>query len=269
MRRYLTISSLGLFVALRLGAHDTWLQPTVSAVAPGDIINLTLTSANGFKGAEKGPAPERVHRAFLRLADVIVPLDISPASEKVLGFSAKPGLPGVGVCAVELKPRDLELPPHLIQHYFDEIHAGEALRRQWLEVPEPRRWRERYIKVAKTFVRVGDPSVPAKDWSEPNGLTLEILPERDPTTLQVGDLLPVRVLRNGTPLAEFTLGFVAEGETHHHVVTTDADGRAAAPVDRPGLWLVHGTDLWRSQQEGCEWESVFTTLVVEVAARKR
>lgn len=169
---------------------------------------------------------------------------------------------------MELKPRDLELKPELIEVYLEEIHADPALREEWARVTAPRRWRERYTKSATTFVRIGQPDADDRTWAKPAGLSLEIIPQRDPTTLRVGDVLKVQVLKHGQPHAGLPLGFVADGETHHHVVSTDSEGFAAAPLSRSGRWLVHGTDLVRTTQPDLEWESLFATLVVEVAATR-
>ena len=74
-------------------------------------------------------------------------------------------------------------------------------------------WREIYSKHTKAFIRVGRPKAD-RSWSEPVGMALEIVPEKDPTTLRAGDEFPVRVLRNGAPLADFSLGIVREGPSN-------------------------------------------------------
>lgn len=258
--------SLLLLPTLRLFAHDTWLQSTTPSVLPGEAVVLQLTSGNGFKGVESGPQPDRVIKSHLRIAGRTLSLTTGERTEKFLTFTGKPTAPGIAGFAVELKPRDLELKPELIEEYFEEIHAEASLRAEWEKVPAPRRWRERYIKSATTFVRVGDPATDDRTWAQPAGLSLEIVPQRDPTRLKAGDLLKVQLLMHGKPLPGLPLGFVADGESHHHVVTTDSNGFAAAPMDHPGRWLVHGTYLTRSAEKNLEWESVFSTLVVDVAA---
>ncbi|WP_438481423.1 DUF4198 domain-containing protein [Oleiharenicola lentus] len=259
----------GLFTsALSLFAHDTWLQATAPAAKPGGAIALQLTSGNGFKGIEFGPQADRVQLATLHLAGKSSALTPGTTTEKFLPFSSQPAANGVAVFSVELKPRVLELKPELIEEYLEEIHALPAIRTEWEKIPAPKVWRERYTKSAKTFVRVGEPIASDRTWAEITGLSLEIIPERDPTTLRAGDVLSVRVLKHGKPFAGLPLGFVADGETHHHIVTTDQDGRAAAPVNHPGRWLVHGTDLYRANEKDLEWESLFTTLVVDVAPAK-
>jgi uncharacterized GH25 family protein len=55
----------------------------------------------------------------------------------------------------------------------------------WLRWRRQQRWRETYVKLAKTFVRVGQPTAD-QSWREPVGLALEIVPLADPSTLLVG-----------------------------------------------------------------------------------
>lgn len=254
-------------VALAIGglrAHDTWLQPERFAVTPGAMLAFDLTSSDGFVGFQTAIKPERVARMVARLGGAELTPGALAATEKTLRFPVTVGRPGVMVMGIELKARLLELEPDKIETYLREIHASDELREAWTAVPAPRRWRESYVKHAKTFVRVGEPAAEERAWAEPLGLALEIVPERDPTALKEGDALPVRVLKGGKPLAGFALGYVSAGETREHVAVTDADGRATATLDARGVWLVHGTELRRVVAADREWESDFTTMVVEV-----
>lgn len=264
MKTLLHLATL-LLSALALPAHETWLQATSTTATLGTEIHLQLTSAGGFKDFGSGPRPERVNKSLLRIAGETLPLPFGPHTETFLGFTARPDTTGLALFAVELKPRDLELKPEQIEEYFAEIHAGPEVRAAWAAMPAPRRWRERYTKSATTFVRVGQPEPADATWSQPVGLALEIVPRRDPTRLQSGDLLQVRLLQHGRPLAGVPVGFVARDETRRHTVTTDAEGLAAAPLDHPGLWLIHTTHLMRAIEADLEWESRFSTLIVEVA----
>lgn len=250
--------------AVALRAHDTWLQPERFAVTPGATLAFDLTSSDGFVGFQMPIAPERVARMVARLGSAELKPGALASTEKTLRFPVTVDRPGVMVMGLELKARLLELEPDKIETYLREIHAGDDLREAWASVPAPRRWRESYVKHAKSFVRVGEPPAEERAWAVPLGLALEIVPERDPTALKEGDALRVRVLRGGQPLAGFALGFVSAGETREHVAVTGADGRATATLDARGVWLVHGTDLRRVMSTDREWESDFTTMVVEV-----
>jgi hypothetical protein len=252
-------------VLLTVQARETWLQPERFAATPGATLMLDLTSAHGFTGFETAIKAERVARILGRLGAVELKVGSALVADHSLRFPVTLTRPGVAVLGVELKPQLLQLEPEKIEAYFREIYASDELREVWAAVLEPRRWRESSTKHTKTFVRVGEPGASERAWSEPLGLALEIVPERDPTALKAGDALPVRVLRGGKPLAGFVLAYVSSGETREHVTVTDAEGRATSTLDAAGIWLVHGTDLRRVSGSGeREWESDFTTMVVEV-----
>lgn len=264
------IAAVRLFLGLTVGlvaaeAREMWLQPEQFAATPGATLLLDLTSADGFGGLGTAIPREQVARTCGRLGAADLKLGVGTAAERSWQFPVTLTQPGVAVVGVELHPRLLELEPEKIEAYFRAIHAGDDLREAWAAVPVPRRWRENQGMHAKTFMRVGEPAAEERAWAEPLGLALEIVPERDPTTLKVGDALPVRVLRGGQPLAGFVLGYVSSGETREHVAVTDAEGRVTAMLDVRGTWLVHGTDLRRvAGAIDREWDSDFTTMVVEV-----
>lgn len=249
-------------------AHDTWLQAVRPVARPGDTAAFEMTSAGGFQGAEAAIQPWRVRRAVGLLAGTPFHLEVGATTEKTLSLSARLPRAGVATVAVELKPRLLELAPEKIEEYFEEIHATPAQRAQWEAVPAPRRWRETYVKFAKTFVRVGEPGDDSS-WAKIFGFALEIVPEDDPTRLKAGDTFTVRVYKSGVPFSGMRLGFVADGEAGQSIAIADQTGRYSAKLDRPGRWLIHGTDLRRSAESALEWESDFVTLVVDVAPAGR
>ncbi len=244
-------------------AHDTWLLARSAAVAPGSAVSLDLTSGMAFPANETAIAPDRVARAAVRLAGKVADLQERRAGTASLQLTALLAEPGVAALWVELAPRSIDLEAEQVKEYLDEIGASEAVRRAWQETPEPRRWREVYAKHAKAYVRVGQPEGD-RSWAEPVGMALEIVPEKDPTAVRPGGELPVRLLRNGVPLASFSMGLVGEGEAHGELRTTDGEGRASFPLARPGRWLLRATDVRRATKPDADWESDFTTMTFEV-----
>jgi uncharacterized GH25 family protein len=259
-------AALALFLAASAApapAHDTWIGPPIGPARPGAAIRLDLTSGGAFPQLDFAPEASRVARAFVGLAGKTVSAKTPKRRKHGLEFSLPLTRPGIASVAVSLKPRDLELAPEKIHEYLEEIGALETAGATWAGQPEPKSWHETYSKHAKTFVRVGDPSGD-DSWGLPAGLPLEIVPERDPTLLAAGDQLPVRVLKNGAPLPGFVLAAGHDPKNPRTLKTTDAGGRAAFVLDRPGPWLLSGTDLrWKS--DTATWESDFTTLTVRVA----
>ena len=252
-------------IGLPASAHDTWLQPRRTSVLPGTIAQIDLSSGDKFATPDAAINPNRISTARVRLSDKTV--DVQPGSPEKKSLELRVPLsdPGVATIWLSLSPRPIELNRKEVQHYLDEIDAPALLTQAWFAGKGPKPWREVYTKHAKTFVAVGRGSRTKADrsWSEPVGLPLEIVPEKDPTMLRAGTEFPVRVLKNGAPLADFSLGIVREGKTNRAFVKTDVTGRAVFKLARGGKWLLRGTELRSSNKPGADWESDFTTLSFE------
>ena len=211
-----------------------------------------------FPKLETGPKRERVQTSPCRLAGRTFEISDISAGPNSLRLKSELSETGIATFWVKLPPKSIELKPAEVQEYLDEIDAPAVVRKQWAEM-EPKRWRELYTKHPKTFVRVGDPKAD-RSWAEPVGMALEIVPEKDPTTLHEGDEIVVRVLKNGAPYADFSLNAVAAGETKGEQRKTDSTGRVVFRLNKPGQWLLRGTDLRKSAKPETDWESDFATL---------
>ena len=250
-------------IAYPAAAHDTWLQPRRTAVLPGTIAQLDLTSGDKFAMFETAIKSDRVATSRVRLNGKTLDIRAGSPEKKSLELRVPLSDPGIATLWLSLAPHSIELNRKQVQHYLDEIDAPALLTQAWYAGKATKPWREIYSKHTKTFVRVGRPKAD-RSWGEPVGMALEIVPEKDPTMLRAGDEFPVRVLRNGAPLADFSLGIVREGPSNRSFKKTDSAGRAVFKLPRAGRWLLRGTELRSSQKPALDWESDFTTLVFEV-----
>jgi uncharacterized GH25 family protein len=245
--------------------HDTWLIPSSVAALRGQLVRCDLTSGMSFPVLDHAIKPDRVAQASLRLDGKTTEVrDIKPASN---ALRLSPGLNENGLATIwaDTKPFKIELEPAEVKEYLEEIGAFDTVGREW-EKSASKRWREIYTKHTKTFVRVGEAGGD-RSWGEPVGMTLEIVPEQDPTALVVGADFAVRVLLDGRPLPDFPVGFSAAGQKTGTTRKTDAGGRASIRLDRPGWWLVKATHLERSAQPDADWVSHFMTVTVKVRPR--
>ena len=253
-------------VASAAAAHDTWLQPRRNSVLPGTIAQIDLASGDKFAAFDAAIKPDRILSARARLNRKTFDVQPGAPEKKSLELRVPLSDPGIATIWLSLAPKSVELHRKEVQHYLDEIDAPSLLIQAWYAGKGSKPWREIYSKHAKTFVLVGRSgrSKGDRSWSEPVGMPLEIVPEKDPTALRAGDEFPVRVLRNGAPLADFSLGIVREGRTNRSFKKTDVEGHAVFKVARAGKWLLRGTELRSSNKPATDWESDFTTLSFEV-----
>ena len=251
-----------LVFASSLSAHDTWLSGPATA-APGHSVFFDLTSSGAFPAPEEAVDGGRVARGLCRVAGRKTPLEAQPGVEgtslRLLGRGLEAG---VAACGVSLRPRTLDLEPGDVEHSLEEIGATATIGERWKALPEPRAWRETYVKHAKTFTRLGTKDDPS--WSKPLGLGLEIMTLADPTRLRAGGTLAVRLLKGGRPLAGQAVR-ASQGGKAPAFATTDAEGKASFVLEAEGPWLLAVTELRPGAAKPSEWESDFATLYLTVA----
>lgn len=249
-------------------AHDTWLLPLRAVVPPGAELLLDLTSGMRFPTNETAPKPDRVADARVRLAGTVDTLGPARPAAHSLRFRAPLRHAGVATLWVDLAPRELALDSAQVVEYLAEIGAPDSVRRAYLRPAAEggHRWRERYVKHAKAFVRASSPQRPApatdSSWSEPAGQALELVPEVDPTALRPGGVLRVRLIgAGGVPVPYTAVGLVGAGAREGGVLArTDASGRAVVRLPGGGRWLLRATVLRRASGPDVDWESDFATL---------
>jgi uncharacterized GH25 family protein len=241
-------------------AHDTWLLPARFDLPAGGRIVLDLTSGMGFPAPGSSIQPDRLAATGLRIAGRKLPLDAGNPDQTALRLSVRTSGTGVAALWIVTRPRTLSLTSTEVQEYLREIGAAEEVESRWRR---QQRWRETYVKLAKTYVRVGQPTAD-QSWQKPVGLQLEIVPLADPTRLRVGSDFSVQVLRDAKPLPRFSVSALASATNEPIMRSMDGDGRAVFTLDRPGPWLLRGTLIEPASSPDADWQSLFTTLTVRV-----
>jgi len=264
MRRLLAAALLSATPLAAL-AHDTWILPTPWRMTRPERLVVDLTSAMAFPVPETAVRADRLAASGFRVGGSVAPLEPLPASGKSLQLTATPSATGVATLWIATRPRTLDLKPDDVKHYLEEVGAWQTIGAQW-SGSGGKTWRETYTKVAKAFVRVGEPQNDVS-WSEPVGAALELVPASDPTRLVEGSDLTLRLLWNGRPVAGHAVGAVPASVTAATLRKTDATGQLAFRLDRSGPWLLRTTLIRPAAGRAGEWDSVFTTLTLDVLPR--
>ena len=245
-------------------AHDTWILPSRWSVPAGAPLVVDLTSAMNFPRPDSAAHPDRLVDRKVRLGGVVSSLAVSPGGTgaKALRLTATRQGAGLATLWITTRPRTLDLKPNEVEEYLREVGASETIGEQWRCSPD-RSWRETYVKVAKTFVRVGGTS---KDdsWGEVVGASLELVPTSDPTRVTAGEELGFVVRVNGEPQGGVAVGAVGGTGATSTLTRSDASGAVRFRLDQSGPWLFRATVIRPAQGRPGEWESVFTTVTVSV-----
>lgn len=262
MRGIFIMTAAGLLAA-PLAAHDFWLQTKgfqfpSPAAAPfvvlvghgparerwaGDPARLMFLRATGPDGVKD-------HRA-----DVLQ----GNAANGVLRF----GPPGTYVVAMQTTPALSDLPALRYNSYATEEGLTPALDYRTRTRQTEANGRETYSRRVKALVQVGNAAQPQPQVTRPVGLSLEIVPDRDPYLLKPGEQLPVHVLFEGKPLVGglvklTNLDYDTRPVEMHR---SDREGRATFSVPPKGAWLINV--IWTKPIKGnpaADFETTFSSL---------
>jgi uncharacterized GH25 family protein len=265
MRRTLTVVVLLLSISGSLLAHDLFLKLTDYFVAPQKSVKVAVLNGT-FSTSENYITRDRLLDVSLVAAGKRVAVDTTawtPTPNKKAGFvSVRVGAPGTYVLGASTRPRELKLEGKAFNAYLKDEGLGDMLAQRErlgeLDLPS----NERYHKHVKAIFQVGDTRT--SDFSVVLGYPAEIVPDRNPYELKVGDGLSVRCLLAGKPAGNVVV--LAGGRTPGgariplQTVRSGADGVARITLASSGVWYVKFISMERTTREGLTVESKWATL---------
>jgi len=292
--------SLALLGAAGLAAHDLWIEPSAFTPAPGTRLAVRLFIGQLFSGDVFPRDPKYLLRFAVIGAGGEAPIPGVPDTDPA-GFLVT-GKPGVYLLVYTSRQAAVELPAAKFEKYLAEegLETISALRARRGQSAAPAK--ELYSRCAKSLIVVGgyagsgsesrgalaeegrpgtvDGRLPAAAGTPPAGLpgvpadrvlglTLELIPEKNPYALAAGQELPVRLLYRGAPLAGAKVAAVPKEQPSRQVAArTDAQGRVRLPLGGGGAWLVKAVHMIPAPPgSGADWESFWASLTFALPAR--
>ena len=241
MRRLILLGLLG--IGTSAVAHDFWIQPSRFQAAPGVPVPTVMLIGHGaarerWPGdaarvillASVGPDGRVDHRP--RFRPFRGSIDLTPVFAR----------PGVHVLAMQTSHAVSELPAARFNDYARDEGLTPILSARSRSGQSDRPGREIYSRRAKALFRIG-PNAGRADprATQPIGLSLEIVPERDPYALGPQRVLPVHVVFEGRrlPGALVKLTNLQNDEKPVATAITDRNGRAMFRIPPNGQWLLN------------------------------
>jgi uncharacterized GH25 family protein len=262
----IAVTLVALAFPASIGAHDFWILPTSFQPAAGAAVGLHLFVGEHFVGERVPRSAAQIERFFVvgpaGVRDVIGRDGMDPAG--VLRADA----PGTWVVGYRSRPSRVELAAPAFEQYLRDEGLEHVIAERARVGESAAPAREQFSRSVKSILTVGATSG-AEAAMRPLGLTLELVPQRDPRQSNLAGL-PLRLLYNGMPLANAQIvGFRQDHREAGPVepaakVRTDRDGRATVP-SAPGRWLIKAVQMRRADAgSGVEWESIWTSLTFSV-----
>ena len=241
----------------QVAAHDFWIEPSNFTPAPGEIVRVRLRVGQNFVGDPVPRDEAAIDRFEIEGPAGHAPIEGADGVDPA-GFARVDGS-GTRMLVYESRGGLVTLPAETFTRYLSDEGLEFIVQRRARSGTSAVDARDRFHRCAKAIIAAGTPSpgMPAK-----SGLTLELVPRRDPTTLHAKDSLPVTLLFRGRPLAGALIKLLEkDGPGQVDGVRTDRHGEATLTLRADGSQLVKA--VWmEAAPPGAEadWDSWWASL---------
>ncbi len=249
-------------------AHDYWIEASNFQLKSGDRVLFYLRVGELWSGQAPALAPERVKHFRMDGAtqqDPVVLLKRDPAG------MAKVQENGLQVVSFENIPLYLELPAERFNRYLkaEGLEAVLTARQEAGASEQP--GKESYSRCAKALLWAGGDASAAggsAHHNQPVGLTLELLPEKNPYQMKAPAPMMVKLLYEGEPVdGVLIMALNQRAPNEVQRIQSGPDGRAEFNLHRSGLWMVKAVHMVRAEAQAEEnWRSYWASLTFELPA---
>jgi hypothetical protein len=275
MKRAAILAALAIVVvASLLAAHDLFLIPEQYFLAPG--AGTLVRVLNGtYEKSENAVSRDRLASLSLASGGRTVALPVSAWRENGARSELRLGTAAAGtyVLGASIRPNVLAMEGKAFNQYLTEEGITSVLEARRRAGALDARARERYSKHVKTIVQVGDART--ADFATILGYPAEIVPVDQPYARVPGDLLRLRCLVDGKPVAGLTViaGGAGTGASPTRIepvsYTTSADGITTIRLTTAGRWYAKFVHMAPVRGGDVDYESQWATLTFEVRAASR
>lgn len=250
--------ALSLLGAAPAFAHDVWMQTDKFNVPVGTVVPYQVYSGHGTSREPWELELTRLDSLKSISSRGTAVLTPARTSQGRLRFPQA----GTYIVAMVSKLSRSDLPAVRFNDYAKAEGLTPILALRNKQRATATNGRELYSRRTKMLVRVGNSAAPQAHITVPIGMTLELVPERDPFAVRVGQPLPVRVLYQGRPLAGATVKLTNLDADAMPVATlvTNAAGTAVFRHPGSGKWQLN--TIWSRpiSARDAEFETTFSSL---------
>jgi hypothetical protein len=262
VRAALVVLLLAGFIGSAEG-HDFWISPDPIEPRPGQAVLLRLFAGEWFAGDEvpyqAAHAVDFQHVAGGRTETLSGREGYSPAA------FLREVAPGVHLVAYTSAGTDIQIEADKFNRHLQDSSLGAILAARRRDGQDRLPGRERFFRYAKVLIVTPGAKPDANTAGRVLGQKLEIVPEFDPVEVaRKRASVRVQVLFEGKPLAGASVFAMPENDPQSGLIEaiTDAKGRTAFALDRPGTWMVKLVWVVPGNQ-GADWESGWGSLVFQ------
>ena len=248
-------------VSTPLRAHDFWIEPSSFRPAVGSTVSARLLVGMKFRGDPVPRNPALIERFVLVTDSGETPVE-GRAGDDPAG-RARIGAPGVAVIGYRSRDSFLSQEADKFEEYLREEGLERVLQLRARRGESEKPSREAFSRCAKALLSSGDGST---GYDRNLGLTLELLPEKNPYLLAAGAELPVRLLYEQKPLSgALVVALPYDSPDAKVSQRTDRKGRVRLRLPSSGRWLVKAVHIVpAADTTQADWRSLWASLTFEI-----
>jgi len=243
-----------------VSAHEFWLEPDAFSPDVNERTGIRIRIGEHFEGALYPYLTGTFHK-FTAGQDgrehAVKGLDGDDDPAIGVRFDKA----ALAIVAHHAKSNSVTLEPWTkFTEYLAEIGQEGIAERHRAMGKSTAKVEERYYRAAKLLLDVGGAG---KGGDRFTGMPLELVAERNPYALAPGEPLPVRLLRDGAPIAGVLVTAIAKSDPKTvQRVRTDQKGRALIDLNASGPWLINAVHVTEPPQFArVDWVSIWASLV--------
>lgn len=246
---------------LSLPANEFWLEPQQYIFSRGEEINIRFKAGERFEGENWKGSKEQINNLHFYYADVDD--DLNDGLNDAPGDSLQFSLFEEGTAMVTCNSFNsfIELDAQKFNDYLQEDGLTAAIDYRNKQNETDSAGREYYQRSAKTIIQVGNKKTEV--YKKQTSLPLDIIPLSHPYTIGNNQLMKLKFLFNGEPLANKKI------KTRHKLLNqvtdstfiSDEKGEISFPIETTGEWMVscvHMTHI--SNDSKAQWQSYWGSL---------
>lgn len=243
-------------------AHEFWLEPNTYAPKVKEDVGILLKVGQNFSGSLYPYLSDRFFKFTTEQnggAKTVEGLDGDDDPAVKLAFPDE----RLAILTYHSKSFDLNYEKIAkFESFLGNTGLDEILTRHRAAGKPETGIDERYYRAAKLLLNVGGKAMGEDKFT---GMPLELVAERNPYGLAVGEELPVRLLYEGKPIEGILITAIEKSNPKAaQKRRTDKDGRAMIPLPASGAWLLNAVHMIEpAPDEGIHWISLWASMTFE------
>jgi len=242
-------------------AQEFWMQPEKFLLAFGEKFAVGLKTGENFMGEAWQLTKSQVENLTIHQIATSNNLKDSIADGEKNNITHIVKAAGTYILCLESNNAFSELQADKFNEYLKDNGLDDILDQRTKSNKFSSPGKEYYSVQSKLMFQVADKT--DDTYKKVIGFQAEIIPDRNPYTLKIGDQIRFKILFDGKPVfgVRVKVWNRVDNRTTIQNIYTEKDGTLEARISNPGPWMVTVVKMIPSRQPGADWQSYRASLI--------